>query len=161
MPGDTARTRDLYPTRLKRKVLPTAELPVRVCQVIAPQQVNGPKGCSTHILTGKGVTTIATRLKIGCHSDSLSLTVSPIQLASGVLKTVELGRGGGQRMKCFGDLVSGCVATIPAHRRQRQEGWKLEANLGHTALPGPKLDARLKRNGHKPRNVVTPEGGRG
>lgn len=65
-------------------------------------------------------------------------------------------------MRCFGgNLVSGYMPTIPVLRRQRQEGCKLDANLGHTALPGLKLGARWKGWGHEPRNVVPPEAGRG
>lgn len=95
---------------------------------------------SAHVLAGKAVT--LTRIQTSCHADS-SLTVASIEHS--VL-------GGG------GNPVSEYMPSNPVQRQKAEAGrmCRLEANLGHNALPNLKLVARSKGRECEPRNVVPP-----
>lgn len=94
---------------------------------------------SAHVLAGKAVT--LARIQTSCHTDS-SLTVASIE----------------QSVLGAGNPVSEYMPSNPVQRQKAEAGrmCRLEANLGHNALPNLKLDARSKGRECEPRNVAPP-----
>lgn len=84
------------------------------------------------------------------------------QSVSGVPKTIDWAEEGVIEWSALGgDLVSGYMPSILVPQKpEAGRICKLQANLGHKALPSLGLDARLKGRDHEPRNVVPPEAGR-
>lgn len=89
---------------------------------------------SAHVLAGKAVT--LARIQTSCHADS-SLTVASIEQSV---------------------LEGESSVGVHAFQLHAEAGrmCRLEANLGHNALPNLKLDARSKGRECEPRNVVPP-----